>query len=172
MSEGTFTFTARSAQNPDQMATFTLQGDTVTVQLGNAILERVEHAFDSVQGEAPNRFTNWIEPAATGALQKVMQPISLVDFDANMSGDALNIVAWIRVGGLRLAPIVVTWKQVDNPAGAEAFVAEIQQRRKTVLEEGKVPDVTDYWATWILLGIITTILPLLWWRMLQNRRSG
>lgn len=172
MSENTITFTARSVENPDQMATFTLQDGFVSVQLGNALLEQVEQAFESAQGKEPNRLTNWIEPAATGALQKVMQPIQLVDFDANMSGEALTLVAWIRVGGLRLAPIVVTWQQVDNPAGAEAFVAEIQRGKKALAERGAMPDLTDYWATWILLGILTIILPLLWWRMLQNRRSN
>jgi len=171
MNENTFTYTARSANNPNQMATFTLQDDTVTVQLGNAMLEQVERVFDSIQGEEPNRFTNWIEPAATGALQRVMQPIPLADFDVNMSGDALHIVAWIRVAGLRLAPIVVTWKQVDNPAGAQAFVTETQRRKETLTEAGQMPDLTDYWATWILVGLLSVILPMLWWRLLQKRRT-
>lgn len=171
MNEDTFTFTARSASNPDQLATFTLSDGTVNVALGNAILEQVEGVFDAFHAEETNRFTAWIEPAATGALQRVMQPISLDDFDATLKDDSLRVVGWMRAGGLRLAPIVAVWPAVDNPVGARAFVDEIQNRKKEMGQDSKMPDPFDYWISWILAAVVAVALPIALWRLLKNKRQ-
>jgi hypothetical protein len=172
MNEDTFTFTARSARNPDQLATFTLTDGIVKVELGNAILEQVEKVFDAFHAEDANRFTAWIEPATTGALQRVMQPIPVNDFDAALTDDSLRVVGWMRAGGLRLAPIVAVWPEVDNPAGARAFVDEIQNRKEKLGEEKKMPDPFDYWISWILAAVLAIALPITLWRLLKSKRQS
>jgi hypothetical protein len=172
MNEDTFTFTARSARNPEQLATFTLSDGTVKVELGNAILEQVEGVFDAFHAEEANRFTAWIEPAATGALQRVMQPIPIDDFDASIQDDSMRVVGWMRAGGLRLAPIVAVWPEVDNPAGARAFVDELHKRKTEISADSKGPDPFDYWISWILAGVLAIALPITLWRLLKEKRQA
>jgi hypothetical protein len=143
----------------------------VSVQLGNALMEQVERAFDSFHGEDENRLTAWIEPTTTGALQSVLQPVSLADFDAQMKGESLQTMAWIRAGGLRLAPIMVTWSQIDNPAGAQVFVDEVNKRKEKATEDKSMLDPFDYWVTWLLIGIVSFVLPIFWWKKWQQQRS-
>ena len=47
MKENTFTYTARSAQDPEKMAMFTLHNGSVSVQLGNTLVEQAEEAYES-----------------------------------------------------------------------------------------------------------------------------
>ncbi|MDX1614394.1 MAG: hypothetical protein R3300_08795 [Candidatus Promineifilaceae bacterium] len=165
----TLTFTARSTKEPEKIATFTLQNGSVKVQLGDALIEQAEKATDE-QEDSPVRA--WAKPAATASLQRLMQPIPVADFDANFEDDALTTTAWVRAGGLRLAPVRLTWEQVDNPDGAVAFVKELQSRREAhVGDETGVPNPFDYWAGWFLAiaaGLVTTIVV---GRLIKQRRS-
>ncbi|HSH04433.1 MAG TPA: hypothetical protein VLL52_18120 [Anaerolineae bacterium] len=167
----TFTYTARSVEDPHKMATFTLQNGHVDVKLGTAILEQAEKAISAFQNKTDERLTAWIEPAATGTLQKVMQPINLSDFDAQMKGDTLQTTAWLRAGGLRLAPIIVSWSDVDNPAGARAFVQEIDTRKEESQRSTTIPDPLDYWATWAIVSFMSLVVPLFWWHKWQQRHA-
>ena len=100
-----------------------------------------------------------------------LQPVALADFDAQMKGDTLQTLAWIRAGGLRLAPIMVTWPKVDNPVGAKAFVAEVNERKENLSEGSTGPDPLDYWLSWFLIGVMTIVLPLFWWKKWQQRNN-
>ena len=174
MTDSTFTFTARSVQNPHKLATFTIQDDEVAVQLGEALLEQIEGLFDAFRGDGDqsNRFSAWLEPAATGALQRVLKPIPLTDFEVDQQNGSLQITAWLRAGGLRLAPILASWKEVDNPAAAQAFAEEVRRRKEALNEDRLLPDPFDYWASWIFLGMLTVGLPFLWWRLLRQRQNS
>jgi hypothetical protein len=154
------------------MAMFTLHNGSVSVALGNALLEQVTQAFDSFHEDEKNRFLAWIKPAATGSLQRVLQPVAIEDFDARTEGDNLQIIAWIRARGLRLAPIMLNWKQVDNPVAAQAFVTELQARREAVAPETALDAVFDYWLTWLVLGALTVAVPLLYLRLLRRQLKG
>lgn len=169
MKQNTFTYTARSVDNPNKMAMFTLHNGSVSVALGNALLEQVGQAFDSFHDEDENRFLAWIKPAATGSLQRVLQPVAVEDFDARTEGDDLQIIAWIRARGLRLAPIVLSWKEVDNPVAAQAFVDELQARRAAAAQENTLQAIFDYWLTWLILGVLTVAVPLLYLRLLRKQ---
>lgn len=171
MKENTFTYTARSAQNPDKMAMFTLHNGSVSVQLGNALVEQAEEAYENFREEGDRRLTAWIKPVATGSLQRLLQPIPLEDFDADLKGSTLQATAWIRAGGLRLAPVMMTWEEVDNPEGADAFVAELQERKETMTDTGGLPDLFDYWASWIMIGLMGIALPIMLMRQFRKRRS-
>jgi hypothetical protein len=172
MKENTFTYTARSANDPNKMAMFTLHNGSVSVELGNAIMEQVGEAYDTYQDEeSDNRLRTWIKPAATGSLQKLIKPVPLADFDAEVSGDALQTTAWIRAGGLRLAPVMMTWQEVDNPAGAKAFVTELKNRKEMIQDNRTRPAPLDYWASWIAIGLMTVALPIIFIRQWQKREQ-
>jgi hypothetical protein len=172
VNENTFTFTARSIDNPDKVATFTLQNGHVSVELGSAMMEQVERVFDAFDGTESSRLISWLEPAAAGALRKVEQPIPLADFEADIHGERMQATAWLRAGGLRLAPIMATWKQVDNPAGAQAFVNELHDRREMIAESDRRPALFDYWISWVAAGLMSITLPLIWWRLWLRHRQA
>lgn len=173
MKENTFTFTARSGSNPDKSATFTLNNGSVSVELGNVLVEQISKAYDSFSDEeAVQRVGSWFKPAATGTLQKMIEPISLADFDAEMSGDALQTTAWIRAGGLRLAPVMMTWQDVDNPQGAQAFVDELQDRKEVMENVETIPDPFDYWISWFVLGLAAFALPIFLIRLVRKRQAS
>lgn len=172
MTDTTFTYTARSANNPDKVATFTLQNGTVSVELGTAIIEQMEDAFDAFQSDQAHKLAGWLEPAATGALQRMTQPVPLADFEASVEGSGLRALAWIRAGGLRLAPIVGIWQEVDNVPGARAFVEEVEQRKKAAGEIDRMPDPFDYWAGWALVGLVVLAVPIFLMRLLKSKRRA
>jgi hypothetical protein len=165
MSENTFTFTARSQENPDKLAMFTLRNGDVSVQLGDAMVEQIEDAFDAMHDDVENKFKAWLKPVATGSLQQVMKPFPLRDFSAELSGDTLQTTAWVRVGGLRLAPVIMKWEQVDNPNGAEAFVEEVQERKAAQESGSSLTKPLDYWMTWGLVVMAMVIVPVVFWRL-------
>lgn len=170
MKENTVTYTARSTDNPDKMAMFTLHNGSVSIQLGNALLEQVEEAYESFRVGDERTLSTWIKPIATGSLQQLLEPIPLEDFDAEFKDDTLQTTAWLRAGGLRLAPVMMNWKHVDNPAGAAAFLDELETR-KSEISDSRLPDPFDYWAGWLVLGIASLVLPLVIYRLLKNRTS-
>lgn len=170
MKENTMTFTARSAENPDKMAMFTLHNGSVSIQLGNALLEQVEEAYDNFRAGDDRTLATWIKPVATGTLQQLLEPIPLADFDAELKDETLQTTAWLRAGGLRLAPVMMSWQQVDNPAGAEAFMTALVARKKE-LDEERLPNPFDYWIGWVLLGVASLVLPLAIYRLFRNRIS-
>lgn len=172
MKETTFTYTARSAFDRSKMAMFTLHNGSVSIALGNTLIEQVGEAYDTtaVEDESSD-ITTWVKPAATGALQKLLKPVALADFDAEMSNETLQATAWIRAGGLRLAPVMMTWQQVDNPKGAQAFVTELKERKKSIQEQKTLPTLLDYWVSWIAIGLMTIALPLLFIKKRQKQRS-
>lgn len=58
-----------------------------------------------------------------------------------------------RSSGLRLAPITVGWRNVDNPDAARAFVKELSKRKVSAAHPGRLPGPLDYWGTWVLLMV-------------------
>jgi hypothetical protein len=168
----TFTFTARSAEDPDKTATYTLHDGHVSIAFGQAFLEQVESAFEAIaDDESESVLAKLIKPAATGSMQQVMRPIPLEDFDASTGGDNLHTVAWIRARGLRLAPILMRWQQVDNPPAARAFVEELQARKESLdIRDGwRAP--ADYWITWVVGGLLIVVMPLIGLRWLRSRET-
>jgi hypothetical protein len=173
MKENTFTYTARSAAQPEKVATFTFHNGSVSVDLANVLVEQAGKAYDAFsEEESEEGLSAWVKPAATGSLQKMLKPIPLADFDAEVSGDDLQATAWIRAAGLRLAPIMMTWHQVDNPEGAKAFVNELHARKETIVGEDTLFDPFDYWASWIAIGLTTVALPIILIRHWQRRQSS
>lgn len=161
--EETYTFIARSVSDPLKVATFTLHNSSVSVGIGvpaEQIRTTVEaRAEDAEDGDPPKM---WMKPVALSVIGQASEPFRLYDVDAELEQDSLHVTAWMRAGGLRLAPVNMTWEQVDNPTAAQGFVHEIQKRKKAAQASGQLPGLLDYWWTWITGAISIVGLGTAW----------
>lgn len=166
----TYTYTARSADDPSHMATFTLYQERMTIDVGGAF-EQIERTIQAraqsaksqngsdANGKAsssPLVVPPWVKPAAIRLAQQGAKPFSITDVVVVASdGGTLNVRTWVRVGGLRLAPLNFHWNEVDNPDAALAFATELARRQKAVIQPGPFTGLLDYWVTWIVavLGV-------------------
>ncbi len=170
--KNTYTYTARSAENPEHVVTFTLYGNRMSVGVG-APLEKIEQTIEAVSGEeeAKGKTSDlklWIKPMAVSLVERGTEPFRIADVDADVYEDRLNVRGWIRTGGLRLAPITITEGRVDNPDAARAFVDEVAER-KTEAGGPLMPfALFDYWATWIAAGIFFLGLFKFWRQRVEN----
>mgnify|MGYP001822878034 CR=1 FL=1 len=173
LEQATFTFTARNIEDPNRLATFTLQNGSVAMLLGDALVEQVESAMEALDEEQRTQIRTWLQPAATGAVQAAIKPIPVNDFNADLSADGdFHTTAWVRAGGLRLAPVRISWDQVDNPQGAAAFVQELERRQENMSAEKTGTGPFDYWATWLLFAGVAILTPLILWRYLSGRKEA
>jgi hypothetical protein len=170
MREDTYTYTARSAENPELVVTFTLHDHSMSVELG-APLEQVEKALQAKHDGAESQASPqpWLKPVAVSVMERVTRPFSIADVDASAEGDGLQVTQWFRTGGLRLAPITFIMKRVDNPEGAQAFVKELDERKTSTAHPGKFRGPLDYWAGWFLTGLLMSVLLLVGLRKKDSR---
>ncbi|MBS1253790.1 MAG: hypothetical protein MAG451_02843 [Anaerolineales bacterium] len=164
----TYTYTARSAEDPAEMATLTLHDHRLSVELGGALLEQVEKLFQGGEATEDGRLPPWLVPTIAWLVQQALRPFSVADVSASVKGDGLWVTAWLRIAGLRLAPLTVGWKRVDNPDAARSFVKELNKRKVSAAHPGKYPGPFDYWASWVLVGFLLVVLPLRWLRYRGN----
>lgn len=170
--EETYTYTARSALDPSEVVTFTLHDHRLSVDPGVA-LEHVEQALETLgdeeeaeREEGDGYRPTWTKPTAVSLLEKRLSPFHVRDLDASLKGANLRVIAWMRAGGLLLAPVIFTVEQVDNPGAAEAFVKELKHRKQSVEQSGRLPGLMDYWAGWMLVGLF--VLALMLWPKIKN----
>lgn len=169
MESNTYTYTARSREKPEKMATFTLNNGNISVELGNALLEYLEKRAEAEETAGGIPLSDWAKPVTIGALQKIAQPLPINDFDAAMGGEeSLQTTIWLRSGGLRLAPIMTSWDAVDNPVAARAFVEEVNKRQQTADPINALPSVLDYWGTWLATGASLIVLVVMLSRLRQR----
>jgi hypothetical protein len=163
--EDTYTYIARSADDPARVATFTLHNHSMSVGIG-APLEHVERALQSAggeaEGEARPRF--WLKPLAVSLPERGTGAFRVADVNAGAEGDWLQVTAWFRAGGLRLAPVTLIKGRVDNPEAALALVEELSRRKAAGAGPLKFLEVLDYWATWFLAGFLLIGLLEVWRR--------
>ena len=165
--EKTYTYTARSIENPEQVVTFTLQDHHMSVGVG-APLEQIETVLQQVDaGEEAGRGALaklWLRPLAVSLLERGVGPFRVADVNAAAEDDWLRVSAWYRAGGLALAPVTLVNGRVDNPQAAQAFVDELEERKSEVMGAFGRLNVLDYWFTWILAGTLMLGLFQIWRR--------
>ena len=151
--ENTYTYTARSADNPEQVVTFTFYDRNLLVDVGVPV-EHVERALEARQaeGEAEYHVQPWLKPMAISAIERGTHPFDVADVYAGTDNGGLAVTAWVRAGGLRLAPVVFSMEHIDNAAAAEAFVDELERRKASVDRPSRFPGLLDYWASWFVGG--------------------
>jgi hypothetical protein len=91
------------------------------------------------------------------------------DVAANLADDWLQVKAWVRAGGLRLVPVALIDGRVDNPVAAQDFVEEVRER-KTVTGFN-IFGLLDYWATWIVAGVVALVM-FQQWRRKGSEKDG
>jgi hypothetical protein len=165
--ENTYTYTARSIEDPEQVVTFTLQDHRMSVGLG-APLEQIETVLEQVDdGEEAGQGSQrklWLRPLAVSLLQRGVGPFRVADVKAATEDDWLRISAWYRAGGLALVPVTLVNGRVDNPQAAQAFVDELEERKSEVTGALGLLNLLDYWFTWILAGGLMLGLFQVWRR--------
>jgi hypothetical protein len=161
--ENTYTYTARSADNPERVVTFTFFDRNLVVDVG-ALIEHVERALQAGQAEAEEEYhvQTWVKPMAISAIERGTHPFDVADVYAGSDNGGLSVTAWVRAGGLRLAPVVFNMEHVDNPGAAEAFVEELEKRKASVDRPGRFPGVLDYWVSWFVGGFSVTAVLAAW----------
>jgi hypothetical protein len=168
----TYTFIARSTEQQERVATFTLHSNGLSIGLGPAIEQISRTVAQTTEEEKAEsleiRTRPWLKPLALSLLVQGTRPLPLKDVQASTSGDDLEVTAWIRFNGLRLLPITLHWNQVDNPAGAEDFVRELNERRRNAPRAATLPGLLDYWASWLVAGVYSLVSILRWY----NRRQS
>jgi hypothetical protein len=166
--ENTYTFTARHAEKPGQVVTFTLHDSRLAVDLGPP----VEQFDAALEGEADvselrEQLQPQLRPMAVALVGRGLRPIHIGDVEASAEEEALRVQAWIRAGALRLLPITFDIDPVDNPDASRAFVDELDARKSSVPDRGRMPGPLDYWVGWMMV-LLWLAVPLLIWRRSRN----
>lgn len=156
----TYTYTARNADEPDKVLTFTLQGEYLKINL-TGLADNLSQILEEKEDPdaAREQLTSQVKPTTLKLLEAISGPIHISDVQGQLSGssgEALQITAWKRVGGLRAAPIVLNMGRVDNPQAAEAFLAELDNRKEKASTISKFFGPLDYWFGW--LGLVLLVL--------------
>lgn len=153
----TYTYTARNAYDPEKVVTFTLYDGHLRVNLTGLLedLGKVTAAEDKTE-EAKHQIRTQAGPTALKLVENLSGPIHVQDARASLDEEErLRVFAWKRLGGLRLAPIVVNAGRVDNPEAAEAFVEELETRSASTEPVNRFIGPLDYWIGWagMLIGL-------------------
>jgi hypothetical protein len=170
MDKKTYTYTARSINDPAQVITFTLYDKNMSVELG-APMEHIERAFQTTKEkneESTDSSQAWLKPLITSLLERGTRPFHVADVEVTTENGSLNVTVWNRSGGLRLAPIIFNMGEVDNPVAAKAFEKELNRRKQVTAHPSYFPAPLDYWASWLLVSLSTFIALTLWFRKLRQ----
>jgi hypothetical protein len=167
----TYTYTARSRQNPDEMITFTIDRQYLRINPANMAenLSKIAAAEDRKQA-SKEQFQALIKPTALTLFETWTGPIHIGDVHLNLSGSeqtGLTLTAWKRLAGLRLAPFHIHIKEVDNPDAALAFAEEVNNRKQEFGKPGAFFGPLDYWLGW-LGGLLAFIIFVRWRKKNKN----
>jgi hypothetical protein len=166
----TYTYTARSADEPEELATFTLYDHSLSVEAGDMLMEQIDRLLDSGTAETQFELSPWLKPAIVWLAQELLRPFSVADVTARTQDEGFWITGWLRVRGMRLAPLTIGWNHVDNPDAAKAFEQELNKRKVSAPHPGRFPGPFDYWAAWIIVVMLVALVPLRWMERSASRR--
>jgi len=168
--QDTYTYIARSAEDPSKVAIFTLYDHSMTIEPG-ATVEAIEKVAETVTGEemeAPprprTRRLPWLMPVLAWLLGRGARAFQVEDTRARARNGGLAVTAWLRAGGLRLLPITFYWEHVDNRDMAQSFVDELQRRKQETARPMIMRGPLDVWATWLGVGLALGVGLYLWLR--------
>ena len=155
----TYTYTARNANDPNKVVTFTLLDGHMRVNL-TGLLDQANTVVSSEEksGELKRQVSLQAKPALLKLKEGISGPIHVNDVNARMEDDQLQVTLWQRMGGLRLAPVQFDMGHIDNEEAAEAFVDEVEHRKEeTESDPSRFFGPLDYWLGWagllLLIGL-------------------
>lgn len=157
--QDTYTYTARSANDPTKVVTFTLMNNHVRVNLTDVMEQAgmVAQAQEKPE-EVRRQISRQAKPALTKVAEIISGPVRIYDVNAEIKNEKLNVTLWQRISGLRLAPVQFNMGRIDNEAAAEAFVDELNRRKKNSPYEGRFAGPLDYWLGWAGLFLLVSLL--------------
>lgn len=158
----TYTYTARNAENADELATFTLYDHSLSIEASEILMEQIDRLVEAGKSETEFEVPVWLKPVVAWLAQEVLRPFSVADVSARTHDDGFWVTAWVRAAGMRLAPLTLGWEHVDNPDAADAFVRQLNTRQMSAPHPGRFPGPFDYWAAWLIVAVLVVVLPLRW----------
>jgi len=165
----TYTYTARSVNNPEQAVTMTLHDNSMSVGLG-APVEQLERALRAGGvGEVGKALAALpLKPIAMQLIEQGIGPFHIADVDAEADGNRLHVRAWYRAG-LELLPVTLVDGEVDNPVAAHDFANEVEMRKSMLPDEPGLPGLLDFWVTWIATVLAVFALAVI---LMNRERLG
>ncbi len=142
----TYTYTARSADDPSQIVTFTLDGRSLSLASPTPRL-LYSAAID----------TQEIKPAAAPTASSA----DVIDVSASVAGADLRVSAWGRWHDQRWRLSALMLEHVDNPEAARAFVAELNRRKILALQQTLVAAWLKTKGRWFLAGVGIALLAVI-----------
>jgi hypothetical protein len=163
----TYTYTARSVDDPARAVTFTLQDHRLTAEFvlpPEEIEQRIKAATGpaEVEVEQHGETDQWIAAVAAPLRERGDEPFVLEDVDASIAGEDLRVTAWSHTEDQHLQPIVIALEHVDNPQAAAAFAREINHRKLASARRTRLASAIGRRAFWYLAGFISAIVLLGW----------
>jgi hypothetical protein len=120
--------------------------------------QEAQEELEAAEASQRNLALAIVKPTAVSLLEMGTRPFHVRDVAADCDGDSFQVRTWVRVKGLRAAPIQFSWESVDNPEGAQAFVEELGRRQRATTYPGRFPGPMDYWISWFLIGVLALVL--------------
>jgi len=156
----TYTYTARSSDDPQKVITFTLREEYLEVNL-TGMLDNIGEVVseEDSQTAVKDFLSTQTGSAIYKAVERISGPIHVNDVDPYYEEGQFKLRFWKRIAGLRFAPITLTMGNVDNPEATGQFIDTLMTRQDEAESPGPFAGPLDYWATWIglLLGLIVLI---------------
>jgi hypothetical protein len=156
----TYTYTARSARNPDKVITFTIYEDYLKVNL-TGLLDKVPNIMKEDERKAAIKsfLANQSGSALYKAIERLSGPVHINDVSPYLEDGQFKLTFWKRSAGLRVASITIAMGNVDNPDAAAQFIETLLERQKSAEVPGVFAGPLDYWITWIgmLIGLIVLV---------------
>lgn len=156
----TYTYTARSANDPEKVITFTMTDEYLEISM-TGMLEDISEIVSGEEGKEAieEKIKTQAKPAALKVMEEVSGPIHISDVNGEVKEtDQLRLTIWKRLGGLRAAPVIFQFERVDNPEAAQAFISELNERKAAAEHPGKFFGPLDYWLGWIGLAVGLVLL--------------
>jgi hypothetical protein len=168
----TYTYTARSVEEPEKVVTFTLHDDRLAVdvaspveQIARTLTEIMPDAHTTAEERAQDdQMGVWLKPLAISLFERGAGELRINDVNARLRGNQLSLKSWVRLLGLRFIPITLMKGQIDNPAAAAAFVDEVEARKEELARGLQVFKFFNYWATWVGAAASLAAIFALWRR--------
>lgn len=155
----TYTYTARNADNPNKVLTFTLQGDFLKINLTGLEDDLAEIiAGDKKKENIKETISDQTGPTALKVMEGISGPVHLNDVSVALQGEnntKFKITLWKRLGGLRAAPVILDMGEIDNPPAAQKFAQELNTRKESAGKISKFFGPLDYWLGWIGIALLS-----------------
>ena len=104
----TYTYTARSINDPENIITFTLDDGHLRVSLAGLFDQAgVITQSDSPSDQLKQQIKTQAKPMALKVTEQLSGPVHVNDVQASLNDEELRITLWQRLAGLRLAPIMI-----------------------------------------------------------------